>query len=89
MAEQARQQSLERAINLDSDITDVNTDEVRKVMQEYGADVLLHGHTHRPAIHDIDLDGRKAKRVVLGDWYDQGSIVRWDLRGPVLSEMAR
>jgi UDP-2,3-diacylglucosamine hydrolase len=51
--------------------------------------VLLHGHTHRPAIHDIDLDGRKAKRVVLGDWYDQGSIVRWDLRGPVLSEMAR
>ena len=89
MAEQARQQSLERAINLDSDITDVNADEVRKVMQEYGADVLLHGHTHRPAIHDIDLDGRKAKRVVLGDWYDQGSIVRWDLRGPVLSEMAR
>ena len=89
MAEQARHQSLERAINLDSEITDVNADEVKKVMQEYGVDVLLHGHTHRPAIHDIDLDGHKAKRVVLGDWYDQGSIVRWDLRGPVLSEMAR
>ena len=89
IADAARKQSLERSINLDSDITDVNQDEVKKVMQEHGADVLLHGHTHRPAIHELDLDGRKAKRVVLGDWYDQGSIVRWNLGGPVLSKMAR
>jgi UDP-2,3-diacylglucosamine hydrolase len=88
-AESARQQSLERAINLDDEIMDVNDDAVKKVMLEHGVDVLLHGHTHRPAIHKLDLDGRKAKRVVLGDWYDQGSIVRWDLGGPVLSEISR
>lgn len=89
MAEQARQQSLERAINLDSDITDVNQDEVRKLITEHGVDVLLHGHTHRPAVHEVKLENRTAKRVVLGDWYDQGSIVRWDLRGPKLIQLAR
>ena len=89
MAEHARQQSLERSINLDMDITDVNQDEVRKVILEHGVDVLLHGHTHRPAIHKIDLGDRKAKRIVLGDWYTQGSVVRWDLGGAKLSEMTR
>ena len=34
---------------------------------------LIHGHTHRPAHHRLDLDGRPAERIVLGDWYEQES----------------
>lgn len=89
IAEQARLQSLERTINLSLQITDVNQNAVKKTIIKYGVDVLLHGHTHRPAVHEIDLGGRKAKRVVLGDWYTQGSVVRWNLRGPKLEELPR
>lgn len=89
IADQARLQSLERTINLDLNITDVNQEEVRKTIIRHGSDVLLHGHTHRPAVHTIDLGGRKAKRVVLGDWYMQGSFVTWDMRGPKLEALPR
>ncbi len=68
---------------------DVNQDEVKRVIQEHRVDVLLHGHTHRPDVHDVDLGNRKAKRIVLGDWYTQGSVVRWDSRGPRLEAMPR
>jgi len=89
IAAEARRQSLEQTINMSLDIMDVNQAEVERVIKEYGVDVLLHGHTHRPDVHTIDLGNRKAKRIVLGDWYTQGSVVRWDLRGPRLQEMPR
>jgi len=89
VAEEARLQSLERTINLNMNIMDVTQDAVEKIMQEYEVDVLLHGHTHRPAVHVVDIDGRKGKRIVLGDWYTQGSVVRWTSRGPSLEEMPR
>lgn len=89
IAEEARRQSLERTVNMDMDIMDVNQEAVRTTIQEYGVDVLLHGHTHRPGVHTIDLGPRKAKRIVLGDWYAQGSVVRWNLRGPRLETMER
>ena len=68
---------------------DVNQGAVIRTINEHGVDVLLHGHTHRPDIHTVDLGNRKAKRIVLGDWYTQGSLVRWDLRGPKLEVMPR
>ena len=89
IAAEARRQSLERTLNLSMDIMDVNQDEVRRVITTHGVDVLLHGHTHRPDIHTIDLGNRKAKRIVLGDWYTQGSVLRWDLQGPKLRELPR
>ncbi|MDX1481259.1 MAG: UDP-2,3-diacylglucosamine diphosphatase [Woeseiaceae bacterium] len=89
MAEEARRQSLERTINLDMKIMDVNQDAVKKTIEQHGVDVLLHGHTHRPAVHTVDLGSRKARRIVLGDWYTQGSVVRWNLRGPKLETMPR
>ncbi len=89
MAEEARRQSLEQTINQSMEIMDVNLDAVEQLFQESKVDLLLHGHTHRPAIHDIDLGRRKAKRIVLGDWYMQGSVVRWDTRGPKLEEIPR
>jgi UDP-2,3-diacylglucosamine hydrolase len=89
IAREARRQSMEQTINMSLEIMDVNKDEVVRVIKEYGVDVLLHGHTHRPDIHTVDLGNRKAKRIVLGDWYTQGSVVRWDLRGPKLQAMPR
>ncbi|MEM7431300.1 MAG: UDP-2,3-diacylglucosamine diphosphatase [Pseudomonadota bacterium] len=89
IAEEARRQSLEQTLNLDMNIMDVNQDEVKKVINEHNVDILLHGHTHRPDVHTVDLGHRKAKRIVLGDWYKHGSVVRWDLRGPKLESMPR
>jgi UDP-2,3-diacylglucosamine hydrolase len=43
--------------------------------------LLLHGHTHRPAVHRFALAGRPAARIVLGAWYEQASIVRWTAEG--------
>lgn len=62
-------------------ITDVNADAVARCMREAGVRLLIHGHTHRPAVHGFDLDGRPARRIVLGDWYEQGSLLRCDGAG--------
>lgn len=89
IAEEARLQSLEQTLNLSMAIMDVNEEAVKMAITKNRVDVLLHGHTHRPNVHSVNLGGRTAKRVVLGDWYTQGSVVRWDMRGPKLEEMPR
>ena len=66
------------------DITDINQETVEEVMREHRVKILLHGHTHRPGIHQFTLDGRPATRIVLGDWYEQGSVLEWDADGPKL-----
>ena len=63
------------------DIMDVNQTTVAQTMRNFGVELLLHGHTHRPAVHRFTLDGRDAARIVLGAWYDTGSVVRWDASG--------
>jgi UDP-2,3-diacylglucosamine hydrolase len=70
-------------------ITDVNADSVASVLRESGASILLHGHTHRPAIHALKVDGRDCTRIVLGDWYTQGSVLRWTRAGYELCGLAR
>jgi UDP-2,3-diacylglucosamine hydrolase len=70
-------------------ITDVNVDSVATVLRGSGTATLLHGHTHRPAIHALQVDGRPCTRIVLGDWYDQGSVLRWDHNGPELKSLSR
>ena len=69
------------------EIMDVNQDAVIAILREHKVDTLLHGHTHRPAIHKFDLGDREATRIVLGDWYEQGSVVRWDANGPRLDSL--
>jgi UDP-2,3-diacylglucosamine hydrolase len=86
---QAREDSKARGDSVSDEIMDVNQDAVIALLREHGVATLLHGHTHRPAIHDVDLGDRSAKRIVLGDWYEQGSIVRWDTNGPRLEAMPR
>jgi UDP-2,3-diacylglucosamine hydrolase len=68
---------------------DVNADAVAAAMRGAGVKVLLHGHTHRPDVHRFELDGAPAVRIVLGDWYEQGSVLRWDERGYELSALSR
>jgi UDP-2,3-diacylglucosamine hydrolase len=70
-------------------ITDVNADSVATVLRESGTTILLHGHTHRPAIHALKVDGRDCTRIVLGDWYTQGSVLRWTPAGYELCGLAR
>jgi UDP-2,3-diacylglucosamine hydrolase len=63
------------------DIMDVNQTTVERTMREFDVPLLLHGHTHRPAVHRFVLDGKPAARIVLGAWHDQPRIVRWDASG--------
>jgi UDP-2,3-diacylglucosamine hydrolase len=63
-------------------IMDVNQQAVKAFMREQGAKLLIHGHTHRPGIHEFKLDDTVAKRIVLGDWYDSGSYLRFGPNGP-------
>ncbi len=56
-------------------IMDVNTATVNATMRHYRVRRLIHGHVHRPAIHDFMLDGKATQRLVLGDWYEQGSVL--------------
>ena len=88
-AVQARQQSAANSAMKSDDIMDVNQDAVEATIREHGCDILLHGHTHRPAVHPLHVDERPVHRIVLGDWYEQGSMVEWDAGGPRLEELPR
>ena len=57
-------------------IMDVTPDEVPRVMAEAGVLKLIHGHTHRPAVHQLTVNGNAAQRYVLGDWYSQSSYLQ-------------
>jgi UDP-2,3-diacylglucosamine hydrolase len=70
-------------------IMDVNDEAVREAFRRHAVSLLVHGHTHRPAIHKLDVDGRAVTRIVLGDWYTQGSVLRWSSAGYELATMAR
>jgi UDP-2,3-diacylglucosamine hydrolase len=56
-------------------LMDVTQTEVERVMQKHQVRHLIHGHTHREAIHHFDLTGQAAKRIVLGAWHDRGSVL--------------
>lgn len=51
------------------DIMDVNREEVARVMLTHRAELLIHGHTHRPSRHPVNLNGQQVERIVLGDWH--------------------
>ncbi|MGR5120045.1 UDP-2,3-diacylglucosamine diphosphatase [Vibrio astriarenae] len=60
------------------DIMDVTQSEVEKVMRDHQVDLMIHGHTHRPNVHRFTLNHQLASRVVLGDWGEQGYVLRID-----------
>lgn len=74
-AAQARAGSQAHTAATAESIMDVNGDAVARAFREHDTTLLIHGHTHRPAVHRIELDGRHCTRIVLGDWYDQGTVL--------------
>ena len=61
---------------------DVNQEAVQAFLREHDyPELLIHGHTHRPARHLVEVDGHVCERWVLGDWYEQGSCLRCDASG--------
>jgi len=64
-----------------SDIIDVTPELIPRVLAEHGVRTLIHGHTHRPATHELEVDGRPAQRIVLGDWDQQGWALQVDESG--------
>jgi UDP-2,3-diacylglucosamine hydrolase len=63
------------------EIIDVTPDEVPRIMAEHGVRTLIHGHTHRPAVHELQVNGQPARRIVLGDWDKQGWALQVDEQG--------
>jgi UDP-2,3-diacylglucosamine hydrolase len=88
MAHQLRADSRSATRLKPQDITDVNQNTVQQVMHKHGVLQLIHWHTHRPAMHHFELGRQHAQRIVLGDWYEQGSVLTADSAGFHLKELA-
>jgi len=77
LAKSARDASIAHTGSVSMDIMDVNETAVRDAFRNYGVKRMIHGHTHRPAVHKHSLeDGSEAERFVLSDWYTTGSYLR-------------
>lgn len=81
LAQKLRSSSKQETRMKASDIVDVTPEEVVRVMQRHRVCTLIHGHTHRPATHNLQIDGRAARRIVLGDWDRQGWALQFDDSG--------
>ncbi len=81
IAANLRETSRQRTGEKTAEIMDVNAQAVATLLREYQTPRLIHGHTHRPAVHDLLIDGAPTQRIVLGDWYEQGSVLRCDASG--------
>ena len=86
-AAQARVESKAAQSGKAMDIMDANQAAVEAEFREHGVTRMIHGHTHRPGIHTFSLEGRNRQRIVLGDWYEQGSVLRCSKEGTSLLEI--
>ncbi|HVN98980.1 MAG TPA: UDP-2,3-diacylglucosamine diphosphatase [Steroidobacteraceae bacterium] len=76
LAEAARAGSRAHTGMAAAEIMDASEAAVAAVLRACGVRTLIHGHTHRPGVHEFTLDGANARRYVLGAWYEQGSCLR-------------
>jgi UDP-2,3-diacylglucosamine hydrolase len=74
IAAQLRRDSVEAMSGKSSEIMDVNAAAVTDCFRHSAADVIIHGHTHRPAVHRYDSNH---VRIVLGDWVEEPSYLSW------------
>ena len=86
MAKQMRERSKTESAMKPEDIMDVTPEEVVRVMSEHGVKTLIHGHTHRPHIHDLVVDGHAARRIVLGAWHERMWVLRFGRGGADLKD---
>jgi len=89
LATQARAGSQEHISRTIPNIMDVNPAAVASAFRAAGVRRIIHGHTHRPAVHDMIVDGEPAQRIVLGAWYEQGSYLACDSGRYELRELPR
>jgi len=73
---QMREKSKQVVQEKTAEIMDVNDAAVRQALREHGVRRLIHGHTHRPGRHAIEVDGRHCERWVLPDWYGRGGYLQ-------------
>lgn len=76
IADDYRKKSAAATSEKSQEIMDVTTSEVVKCLEGYHSQLLIHGHTHRPAVHDLTANNQDATRIVLGDWYEQGAWLK-------------
>ncbi len=76
MAANYRKKSAAATAMKSQEIMDVTNEEVNLCLEKYNSQLLIHGHTHRPAIHELTVNGKVAQRIVLGDWYEQGAWLK-------------
>jgi UDP-2,3-diacylglucosamine hydrolase len=81
MANEYREMSKNAMDGKSPEIMDANQDAIAGEMLKNDTLLLIHGHTHRPGKHQFELNGKSATRIVLGDWYEQGSILSCDESG--------
>jgi len=74
-ATKAREDSRAHTGATQESIMDVNADAVQQALRDAGVTRLIHGHTHRPAVHALKVNDHPAERIVLGDWYEHGSVL--------------
>lgn len=80
-AAQARQQSQQATSTKQNAIMDVNATAVEQRLRDTGQKLMIHGHTHRPQVHELQLGEDSAQRVVLGDWDSHGWYAEIDAQG--------
>jgi UDP-2,3-diacylglucosamine hydrolase len=78
LANRARKGSKAHTERTAPQIQDVNPQAVELAFRTTGVRRIIHGHTHRPAIHDLLIDGEPAQRIVLGAWYEEGSYLIYE-----------
>jgi UDP-2,3-diacylglucosamine hydrolase len=76
IARQARDESSVHKSKVGMAIMDVNPTAVGAAFKRHNVSRMIHGHTHRPATHQLEANGTSVERIVLGDWYTQGSVLR-------------
>jgi UDP-2,3-diacylglucosamine hydrolase len=79
-----REQSRQVTAATPPEIMDVNADAVRDAFRRLRVRRMIHGHTHRPARHELEVDGTRCERWVLPDWYGPGGYLAFDEVGPRL-----
>ena len=76
-AEQLRARSRKAGSGKSQSIMDVNKAEVHRQMTSHRCNTLIHGHTHRPQLHQLKPTG--TRRFVVGDWQaDHAQYVLFD-----------
>jgi UDP-2,3-diacylglucosamine hydrolase len=89
LADEARAGSRRHTARTVPNIMDVNPAAVTAAFRAARVRRMIHGHTHRPGVHDDTLDGAAVQRIVLGAWYEQGSYLRFERGSYQLRELPR